>query len=257
MDDHQVAQTLSYLSDTNRLLDLFEEGIQQAKEASEIFERLSDTVKQASCLINLAWALYDNDEQLDAAEEAASRAIELLPEEGEQRLLSHGHRVLGKIYASKGETDEAIHHFEVALRAATSLDQLFWIHFALAELFGREGRYNDAHPHIEHAKSYAANDPYALACASWLQACFWDRQYRFEEAKSEALRALDLYEKLGAAADVERSRQLLEQIENDAQREDSDLDTRDESGDGGELPETMLLVMRIDSSWSDGITDSE
>jgi hypothetical protein len=35
------------------------------------------------CLANLAWLLL-RKKQLDAAEEAASRAIDLLPEEGEQ-----------------------------------------------------------------------------------------------------------------------------------------------------------------------------
>ena len=82
---------------------LHEEGVQQAKEASEIFERLGDTAKQAGCLIDLAWVLHD-DEQLDVAEEAASRAIEPILEEGEQFLACRGHRVLGKIYDSKGRS---------------------------------------------------------------------------------------------------------------------------------------------------------
>ena len=59
-----------------------EEGIRQAKEASEIFEQLDDTAKRAECLIRLAYESCD-DKQLDAAEEAASRAIGL-PEKGEQ-----------------------------------------------------------------------------------------------------------------------------------------------------------------------------
>jgi hypothetical protein len=58
--DHQVARILSALSDTNRMMGLLREGIQQGREASEIFKRLGDTVKQASCLINLAYALHDN-----------------------------------------------------------------------------------------------------------------------------------------------------------------------------------------------------
>ena len=60
-----------------------EEGILQAKEASEIFEQLGGTVKRAEFLIRLAYVSCD-DKQLDAAEEAASCAIGLLPEKGEQ-----------------------------------------------------------------------------------------------------------------------------------------------------------------------------
>jgi tetratricopeptide (TPR) repeat protein len=47
-DDSQVAQTLRDLSDVNRLLGLYEEGIRQAKEALEIFERINDTIGQAA-----------------------------------------------------------------------------------------------------------------------------------------------------------------------------------------------------------------
>ena len=69
----QVAGTrLRSLSEANRRIGLYKEGVQQAKEASEIFERLGNTLGQAVCLIDLAWALHDDD-QLDAAEEAASR----------------------------------------------------------------------------------------------------------------------------------------------------------------------------------------
>ena len=53
--------------------------VQQAKEALEIYGRLSNTVEQAQCLIELAWLLH-GDEQLDPAAEATSRAIDLIPE---------------------------------------------------------------------------------------------------------------------------------------------------------------------------------
>ena len=69
---------LRYLSGINRRMDLLKEGIQYARNASEIFERLGNTAKQAECLINLASVLHD-DEQLNTAEKAASRAIDLLP----------------------------------------------------------------------------------------------------------------------------------------------------------------------------------
>jgi len=46
-----------------------------------------------------------------------------------------------------------------------------------------------------------------------LQATVWYKQDRVEEARAEALRAVDVYEKLGAARDLERCRELLQRIE--------------------------------------------
>ena len=232
-DDYGVAQGLSNLCEANRLMGLHKEGVQQAKEASEIFERLGDTAKQAGCLIDLAWVLHD-DEQLDAAEEAASRAIELTPEEGKKFLVCRGHRVLGEIYDSKGNTERAIHHFEIAIEIASWDGQLFWVHFALADLFSREGRFDDAHVHIERAKSHAVNDAYKLARAMEEQARFWRDQYRFEKAKFEASHAADVYGELGATYDLGRCRELVqwidEQMNNPAASEEPDVD--------GELLET-------------------
>ena len=118
-NDYQNGLTLSYLPDANRWMDLYKEGIEQAKEASDIFKRLGDTTRQAGCLIDLAWLMHD-DKQLDAAEEAAFRAIDLLPEKGQQSRAGYSHRVLGSIYRSKGETEKAIHHLEVVLEIASS-----------------------------------------------------------------------------------------------------------------------------------------
>jgi len=201
-------RTLLELCDTNRLIGLPEEGIQQAKEASRIFERLGDTVKQAVSLIEFA-RLLGSDEQLDAAEEAASHAINLLPEKGKQLNVCQGHRALGYIYYSKGEAEKAIHHLEVALRIASSLNyctELFWVHFALANLFLGHGRFDDAHAHIGCTKAYAVDDVYLLACGSYLQARVWYEQHMYEEAKSEALGALGVFEKLGATGNAERTR---------------------------------------------------
>jgi tetratricopeptide (TPR) repeat protein len=78
-------------------------------------------------------------------------------------------------------------------------DHLFWAHYALAELFLDEGRFDDAHAHVERAKSHAVNNAYYLGRAMELQARVWYKQHRLEEARSEALRAADVYEKLGAA----------------------------------------------------------
>jgi len=235
-DDYEVARGLSNLCEANRLMGLHKEGVQQAKEASEIFERLGDTAKQAGCLIDLAWVLHD-DEQLDAAEEAASRAIEIIPEEGGQFLVCRDHRVIGEIYDSKGNTEKAIRHFETAIEIASPLSwhgQLFWVHFALADLFYREGRFDDAHVHIERAKSHAVNDAYKLARAMEEQARFWCGQCRFEKAKFEASHAVEVYGELGATYDLGRCRGLLqwidEQMNNPVAPEEPDVD--------GELLET-------------------
>jgi len=222
-DDFQVALTLKDLSDANRAIGLSEEGVQQAKEASGIFEQLGLMANQADCLIRLASALHE-DKQFDAAEEAASRAIDILPEKGEQLRVCEGHRILGIIYQSKDETKKAIHHFEVALEIASPLNwhtEPFRINLALAILFYQKGRFDDAHAPIQRAMSHAVDDPYLLARASWLQAWCWFNQHKPEEAKSQASRALDLFEKLGATSNVEGVRELLQII--DAQGVDSDV----------------------------------
>ena len=230
-DDGDIALALSRLSDANRCIGHFKEGIEQAREASETFERLGDTTRQTRSLIDLAWLMHD-DEQLDAAEEAALRAIVLLPEKGQQSRVCNAHRVLGGIYRSKGDTEKAIRHLEVALEIASSLNtvnDLFWVHFALAEVFSGEGRFDDAHTYIERAKSHAANDAYNLGRAMELQAGFWYDQRMFEKAKSEASSAADVYEKIGATGDAEDCRRLLRKID-------------------GELPGTTLLSAHTNSS---------
>ena len=199
---------MNYLTNANRLMGQHEEGIQQARKVSEIFERVGDTVNQARCLIDLAWLMHD-DKQPDAAEEAASRALGLLPEKYEQSQVCDVHRVLGNVYHSMGKPEKAIHHLEVALGIASSLntvDDLSWVHFVLAEVFFGRGMLDDARAHIERAKSHAANNAYNLAYASQLQVEFWDREHRFEEAKSEALGTLDVFKKLGATHDAEDAR---------------------------------------------------
>ena len=256
-DDHQVAQTLSELCDVNQLIGLPGEGIQQAKEASRIFERLGDTAKQADCLIELARSLH-SDGQFDAAEEAASRAIHLFLEKGKKLGVCQSHRVLGAIYRSKDEEEKAIYHLKEALGIASSLNypaELFWVHFSLAQLFFGQGRFDDAHAHIEHAKPHAVNDVYPLARASKLQAALWYQQDMFEEARSEALHALDVFEKFGAVGLAEATRRLLELIDSDAQGDG--LGSDDGWDYDGGLVETTLVLMCIDSSCSDRITESE
>ena len=156
------------------------------------------------------------DGQLDAAENAALRMTDLISGKGQEFELCQSHRVLGEIYARKGEKENAIGHFETGLRIASDFNwpaQLFWIHCALAELFLAEDELDNASTNIGQAKSHAVYDTSDLGLAMEYQARIWYRQRRHEEAKSEALGALEIYEKLGAAKDVEDCRGLLREIE--------------------------------------------
>jgi tetratricopeptide (TPR) repeat protein len=234
-DNREVARTLQHLSDANRLLDLHEEGVQQAEEALEIYERLGDTAGQAQCLSDLAWVLY-GDAQLDAAAAAASRAINLLLEGGEQHDLCLCHHILGLIYMSLRERERAIDSLEVALRIASSLSwtkELFWILHSLALLFLDETNFDEARAIIERAKPYAIQSgTFELGNMMELQARLWYHQHRFGEAKSEILRVIGVYEKLGAVNSVKHARHILQRcVEGSIYY--------------GELFETVLLVVFI------------
>ena len=211
-DDHWVATTLGALCEVNWKLRLHEEGIQQAREAAEIYERLGDTIQQANCLSTLVRLLLD-DKQLDAAEATASRLLVLIPEKGQELLVCKSHRTLGLIAESKGENEKAIHHFKTALGIALPFDWhgiLFWSHYDLACLFRDEGGFDNANAHLEQARLYTVDNMYYLGCATEMQARVWRQQHRVEEAKSEALRALEIYEKLGNTKDVGRCEKLLQ-----------------------------------------------
>ena len=213
-DDSRAAEALMWLSGSNWQLDLHEEGTHQAKEALEIFERLNDKVGQANCLCSLTPLLYEVG-QLDAAQETASRAIDLM-QNGQEFIVCKSHRFLGDIYHSKGERWKAIHHYDAAREIAFTSnwrEQLFLIYYALARLFRDEDEFIDAHYHIEQAKSYAIGDAYHLGWATELQARIWYRQRKLEDAVSEASRAREIYVELGATKDAEDCRKLLRKIE--------------------------------------------
>ena len=214
-DDSHVAFVLKDLSNANQMLGLLKEGIGQARAALEIYERVGSTGSQGDCLIKLA-LLFCADEQLDEAEEAGSRAIKILPEKGQEYRVCRSHRVLGMIYHSKGEKEKAIHHFETALTTASSFgwnDVLFWIYFNLALLFRGMDDFNMAHAHSEQARSYAVDNSYLLGRGILLQAQIYYGQHRLEDSASEALRALEIFEGLGAQGDVETCKGLLRDIE--------------------------------------------
>jgi tetratricopeptide (TPR) repeat protein len=219
-DDYGVARTLRHLSRASRRMGLREEGIQQLEEASEILERLGDTVGQARCLKDIAGSL-SLDRRFDAAEEAASHAIDLLAGKSEEFLVCKLHRLLGNIYRSKGETENAIDHLEVARGIASSFNwdhQLFFVHYDLATLFYDKGELDDAQAHVERAKSYAVNHTYYLGLAMQLQAGLWHKQHKLEEARAEALCAVDVFERLGAAVDLKGCRRLVQQIEEEMRK---------------------------------------
>ena len=214
-NDVGIAPTLQRLSDANRMLELFEEGIQQAMEAFKIYEQLGNTVGQAGCLGGLAQLLWE-DEKLDAAEEAVTRAIDLLPEKGEEFQVCQSYQLLGNIYRSKGEREKSIQYFEVAIEIASPFNwhtELFWTHHFLAALFCDEGAFDDAHVHIGRAKSHAVGREYCLGRAAEAHAKIWHQQGKVGEARFEFLRAKEIYEKLGLAADVQDCKDVLLLIE--------------------------------------------
>ena len=213
--DPIVADVLNVLSGVNRKMNLCKEGIEQAGEALAIYKKLGNTTFQAECLNDLAF-LLQADGQPDAAEEAASRAINLIGENGDQYQLCESHRILGNIHRSRGNTGKAISHYETALGIATPFNwhnHLFWTHDALSELFRGQGKFEDASAHIESAKPYMVDNPYYLGRATEMQALIWYDQDRLEEARSEVLCAIDIFEKLGAAGDLERCRGLVPNIQ--------------------------------------------
>ena len=228
----RVAQTLRRLSNVNRVLGLPREGISQAEEAVEIHKQFGDILGEAKGLEYLAWSLL-KDDQLDAAEVAALRSIDLLPEKGQELRVCKYHRLIGEIYASKGEKGKAFHHFDTALTIASPLDwhaELFWIHYTTAKLFSDEGKFDDANSRIEQAKSHAVDNAYNLGRGMEMQAWIRRRQGRLEEARSEALGTLEIYERLGAAKDAEGCRDLLQEIGKALRRQVSG-----ESNPGGEF----------------------
>jgi tetratricopeptide (TPR) repeat protein len=214
-NDHRIIHILNDLSDANRMLGLYEEGINQAKEALEIQEGCDDAEERALCLNYLARLLYD-DKQLSAAEEAVSRAVGLLPEKGQEFRLCQSHQILGRTYRSLGEREKAIHHLETALGIATPFNwhhHLFWINFSLAVLFLDEAGLEDAHAHIKQAKSHAINNLYRLGRAVLLEAEIWYQENKLKEATKEVSGAIEIFEKLGATNVLEACRDLLKKIE--------------------------------------------
>ena len=210
-----VAQTLRTLSDANRALGLYKEGIEEARGALEIYERLGDRSGRALSLKQLGW-LWCGDKQLDKAEEIVQQAVDLFLETDEQFELCKTYRILGEICEEKGETERAIRHFEAAIKAGSSgkwPGQMFRGHYYLAKLFFKQGRLSDAHIHLQQAKSHIVDEEFSLGRAMHLQAQILHQGSQFDKALVEALAAVKILEKLGAATDLKACKELLQQIQ--------------------------------------------
>ena len=215
-NDHEVAKTLKFLAFVNGELSNFAEGISQAKEALEIYEKLEDTAGQVDCLNCLASVLV-NDNQVDAAEEVASRMVNLSSDGPSQAQLYERHSILGQICDCRGEVDAAIDHYTKALGIGSSVfspDKQASILCDLVALLLQEKRFDGIQLYIEQLKLHVVGDPLHLGMAMGMQARVWYYQGRFEEARSELSRAIGLFEKIGVLATVTAQfKGFLQQIE--------------------------------------------
>ena len=78
-----------------------------------------------------------------------------------------------------------------------------------------EERFDDADAHFERAKLHVTQNVGNLARAMMLQGRIFRAKGRLEEAETEVLRAIEAFEKIGATADLEQCRELLEAIDSD------------------------------------------
>ena len=85
-------------------------------------------------------------------------------------------------------------------------------HFLTSLYFSRE-KYDDAISHAEQSKEYAINNAFGMAQAILLQATCYYRQGKLEKAKFEALRALEIFERLGGQEHLEKCRVTVWMIE--------------------------------------------
>ena len=199
-DDHQVARTLVPLAGTNMTLRLRKEGILQLREALEINERLNNTAEQEYPLQLLA-VLLAKEGQFDAAEEVASRIINLSSGEPSQYQLSWYHHALGRICDARGEKETSIFHHEKAVGIATSLnlrdEQISFLRCFVGTLLSYE-RADDAEVYLERLKSNGSIDPFSMGLAATVQSHILARQDRWREAQSEVSSTVGVYKKIGA-----------------------------------------------------------
>ena len=216
-DDHQVAFTLQRLAALNCSPDLCEEGIQQSREAMTIFQRLGELEWVADCHVRLSYLFRHANRPVDA-EECESQAIGLIDAlmpvaPPFTRGILHG--LLCGIYSSRRDTEKVIFHHEAAYEDIPHRSHRFSSHCGRAKIRIAEGRFDDAEAQLEHAGSLAANDSAESGVLMLHRAYLLRGRGKFEEARSEAFRALDLVEKFGGGDNVEEVKGLLHLINKD------------------------------------------
>ena len=116
------------------------------EEALEVYGRLIGVTGQARAWQQLGQLLY-GDKQFEAAEKAASKAVDLFSENSDQYGVYDCHCDLGNICHSRAEIEKAINHFETAIGIASSFgwaDPQFRNHHYLAQPFFGECKFDDA-----------------------------------------------------------------------------------------------------------------
>ena len=201
--DKKLAETLMSLATVDTWLALYAEGISQVKEALEIYEKLDNTAGQVDCLHRIALISLKN-KQVDAAEEAASSAVNLSSDGLSRYQLYERHHILGHICECRGKTEAAVDHHIKALGIARSLellDKQTRILKCLVQLLLEAEKFEDAQVHLEQLKSHAVNDPLYLGRVMLSQTRIWRHQGKLEEARSELSRTIGSYEKTGVLVD--------------------------------------------------------
>ena len=113
----------------------------------------------------------------------------------------------------------------------------------MAWLFYNDDKLDDAQGHATQAKLLAIHGSYCFSQATEVQAWIWYRQNRLEDASSEALRAHEIYERLGAARPLEDIKALIRDIERAMETRAVSI----RSASGGELLATMLNATHANS----------
>ena len=93
----------------------------------------------------------------------------------------------------------------------------------------------------------AADDLYHLGRGTQLEATFFHKQQKFEEAKSRVSGAIEIFEKIGTTFELEKCRNLLQDI----QKEPNDpVTAHDLEGDGEFLEKVSSPTLLTQTAFS-------